>query len=384
MSTPTLSQSSPQCGNNSANESLSYLDNAISRLTDKCKKPKRNRSAFILFSIDVRKNLKLKGLNNLNPNDRFVEIARLWKIATEEEKSIYEEIAQKEKDKYASDLGKFCKDFPSEPIQRPRNHIKKPCNAYGLYLKDMKEGIKRNNPKLRMCQVLQIVGERWRSLPANEKRIYERLAEEGRRNFKVEVTKQKSTTKKIKLGNRQGRVVTRQEEDQDYFESDQENLVCSDQIYQFDSGVDEYEENSDKFYASNNRTSMNQRSYPLNMDPTKAMNCENIGSGALKNMDFSLTLRETLNGDGLDFLSNAFKLPNDGSSQGMDFALRGLLNKVDKLKQHIELQLKVISKRAAREGTRRSTSFEDRGTKYDDSHHSEIISQASISKKEEL
>lgn len=172
------------------------LLDAISAYTDKRKKPKRNRSAFILFSIDLRTKIQNKELEDLNPNDKFVKIAEMWKGITDEERKIYEERARKEKERYTVELNDFCKIFPSEPIQRPRNHIKKPCNAYGFYLRAMKEEIRKEHPKMRMCEVLRVVSEKWKILTPDDKQIYEKKAEAGRKNFKVQMNKQLQTQKK--------------------------------------------------------------------------------------------------------------------------------------------------------------------------------------------
>jgi len=172
------------------------LIDAISNYTDRRKKPKRNRSAFILFSIDLRTKIKNKELEDLNPNDKFVKIAEMWKEISDEERKIYEERARKEKERYTVELNDFCKIFPSEPIQRPRNHIKKPCNAYGFYLRAMKEEIRKEHPKMRMCEVLRVVSEKWKNLTPDDKQIYEKKAEAGRKNFKVQMNKQLQTQKK--------------------------------------------------------------------------------------------------------------------------------------------------------------------------------------------
>lgn len=198
---------------------------AISTYTDKKKKPKRNRSAFILFSIDIRNKQNVKALDELNPNDKFVKIAQLWKEADEETRQLYEQKAKQEKVKYASELSDFCKTFPSEPIQRPRNYIKKPCNAYGYFLKDMKEEIRKQNPEMRMCEVLRIVGERWKLLSAENKEKYELQAEASKKNFKEEVTKQMEAIKKVKTDN--GAVIIPQGKNNSPVKV-QESLVCKD------------------------------------------------------------------------------------------------------------------------------------------------------------
>jgi len=171
------------------------IDKLLSE-TPKRRKPKRNRSAFILFSIDLRTKIKNKELEDLNPNDKFVKIAEMWKSISDEERKIYEERARKEKERYTVELNDFCKIYPSEPIQRPRNHIKKPCNAYGFYLRAMKEEIRKEHPKMRMCEVLRVVSEKWKNLTPEDKQIYEKKAEAGRKNFKVQMNKQLQIQKK--------------------------------------------------------------------------------------------------------------------------------------------------------------------------------------------
>ncbi len=200
---------------------------AISAYTDKRKKPKRNRSAFILFSIDIREKLKPKELDELNPNDKFVRIAQLWKEISESERKVYEQRAKEEKERYTNELTDFCKIFPSEPIQRPRNHIKKPCNAYGYYLKDIKESIRAEKPELRMCEVLRIVGERWKKLSPEDKLVFEERAEASRKIFKAEVSKQMEATKKIKLSNGTSPIVQKIKSPESAT-TIEEDLVCKD------------------------------------------------------------------------------------------------------------------------------------------------------------
>jgi len=210
--------------NKEASELPNAIIEAISNYTDKRKKPKRNRSAFILFSIDIREKLKPKELEELNPNDKFVRIAQLWKELTDSERKVYEEKAKQEKERYTNELSDFCRIFPSEPIQRPRNHIKKPCNAYGYYLKEIKESIRKEKPELRMCEVLRIVGERWKKLSAEEKQRFEKQAEASRKIFKAEVSKQMEAVKKVKFSNGSSPVQKSPEAHQ----IDMDDLVCKD------------------------------------------------------------------------------------------------------------------------------------------------------------
>jgi len=233
MSNTQINQSQMQSPTEFSKDSSlpNALLEAISAYTDKRKKPKRNRSAFILFSIDIREKIKPKELDELNPNDKFVRIAQLWKEISEEERKVYEQRAKQEKERYTNELTDFCKIFPSEPIQRPRNHIKKPCNAYGYYLKDIKESIRKENPELRMCEVLRIVGERWKKLSPEDKIVFEERAEASRKIFKAEVSKQMEATKKLKLSNGSSPVVIQNKihsPESIATAIEEEDLVCKD------------------------------------------------------------------------------------------------------------------------------------------------------------
>ena len=200
ISSSASSQASSQsqiCSRDPAiNGSPNSVVDAITVFADREKKPKRNRSAFILFSIDIRRKLKSRVPDHINPNDIFVEIAKLWKEASQEEKKLYRDRAKQEKEIYMSKLREFCEKFPTEPIQRPRNRPKKPCNGYGLFFKEILENVRRENPGVRMCEVLKKVSIRWRDLPADDRYAYEKEAEENMKEFKTGTISQQSTLKK--------------------------------------------------------------------------------------------------------------------------------------------------------------------------------------------
>lgn len=340
---PNLKEATPPSQPGPSKTPTAILD-AISAYTDKKKKPKRNRSAFILFSIDIRKKTQQENLDVLNPNDKFVKIAQLWKELSEEERKIYEERAKQEKERYASELSSFCKSFPTEPIQRPRNHIKKPCNAYGYYLKDVKEVIRKESPDLRMCEVLRIVGERWKKLSSEDRQKYEKKAEASRKKFKAEITKQNNASKKASVIKRE----TGSGRGKDYGSESQslenETLVCMDPILLKNEGEDKRDDSS--YYEAptpkirrveqeNIRPNVSQQQRqplmptPINTTPL----FDDISTG------HSFMLGNESMGEGSTFDTEEAHLAN----QGTLLALGNLLGKVDQLRQSILLQMRLVS-----------------------------------------
>jgi hypothetical protein len=145
---------------------------------NKKKKPKRNRSAFIIFSSEMRAKIRSEQKDKLNSNEMMVKLATMWKELPEDEKKVYFDQAEKEKVRYLLELNDFYQTFPFEVIQNKtkKNHVKKPCSAYALYLKEQKKVIKTHNPNLKMADILKVVGEKWKSLSEEERSVYQEKA----------------------------------------------------------------------------------------------------------------------------------------------------------------------------------------------------------------
>lgn len=337
---PNLKETTPPSQSAPSKTPTAILD-AISAYTDKKKKPKRNRSAFILFSIDIRKKTQQENLDILNPNDKFVKIAQLWKELSEDERKVYEERAKQEKERYASELSSFCKSFPTEPIQRPRNHIKKPCNAYGYYLKDIKEAIRKESPDLRMCEVLRIVGERWKKLNSEERQKYEKKAEASRKKFKAEITKQNNATKKASVIKKEAGTSRAKDTGNESQSLENETLVCMDPILLSEDKKEDssyYEAPTPKIRRVEQEnirpnTSQQQRQplmpTPINTTPL----FDDVSTGQ------SFMLGNDSLGEGSTFDTEEVHLAN----QGTLLALGNLLGKVEQLKQSILMQIRLVS-----------------------------------------
>jgi len=155
----------------------------------KKKKPKRNRSAFIIFSSTKRAELKSLCDDQLNSNEMMVKLAELWRDLPEDEKRFFHEEAELEKSRYLKDLDQFYQSNPNEIIQNKtkKNHVKKPCSAYALYLKDAKKTIKNDNPSLKMADILKVVAQKWRELNETQRSVYQQRALEEKELTKAKM-----------------------------------------------------------------------------------------------------------------------------------------------------------------------------------------------------
>lgn len=155
--------------------SKSKLDKAQAK---RLKMPKRNRSAYFLFSMDTRAKLKAESKDQqLTPLELQAKVSQYWKELTPSQKKVYETRAKQEKIEYLVAVDKFYSNLTPETLERSKvDRPKKPCSAYAHFVRDVKNELKRENPKLIMQEILHIVSDKWKNLPEAERFKYEEKA----------------------------------------------------------------------------------------------------------------------------------------------------------------------------------------------------------------
>jgi len=159
--------------------SLSFMNkNKLDKAQAKrLKMPKRNRSAYFLFSMDIRAKLKAEKNKNLTPLETQALVSKYWKNLSFDEKEKYEQKAKEEKLEYLVAIDKFYSNLTPETIEKSKtNKPKKPCSAYAHFVRDIKTDLKKENPRLIMQEVLHIVSEKWKNLDDKTRAIYEEKA----------------------------------------------------------------------------------------------------------------------------------------------------------------------------------------------------------------
>jgi hypothetical protein len=86
--------------------------------------PKRATTAYFYFTADMRERVKEE-----NPGLKVTEIAKVigakWKALTEEEKQKYNDMADKDKDRYAQEKATWDEDHPDEAKPSPKKRAPK-------------------------------------------------------------------------------------------------------------------------------------------------------------------------------------------------------------------------------------------------------------------
>jgi len=176
-----------------------FSPNQVLIKKDKLKKPKRNKSAFILFSSEKRKELKKESNGQINSNEMMVMLANLWKDLDVKDKEKYFVQAETDKERYLKELNNYLENCPDGVIKNKtkKNHVRKPCSSYAIFVKEMKEVVRKERPELKMADILKIIAERWKGLNEEDKVIYQEKSRKDKEFVKAKLDEQ-STKEQIK------------------------------------------------------------------------------------------------------------------------------------------------------------------------------------------
>jgi hypothetical protein len=186
------------------------------RSTDKLKdpnKPKRGRSAYILFCADERPVAKA-ALDGAAPTEVTTELGRRWKLLKESTKPTdkkrhqkYEEAAAVDKQRYDDEMVNYVPPSDEELVllaankpKRGRKSTKKPTeegkpkrgrSAYIFYCRDNRPIVKEEMDDAKATEVTTELGRRWTLLrdaggPEHEK--YVKLATDDKVRYESEMT----------------------------------------------------------------------------------------------------------------------------------------------------------------------------------------------------
>ena len=139
-------------------------------------KPKKNIAAYLLFSNKMRILFKQDN-TELAPNEAMKRIAKLWKEIKPEEKSIYQDLARKDKERYLQEKKDFLLAHPSETLvnRTKKNHVRKPCSGYGFFVKKKSPQVREENPNLEAGDILKKIAKEWKNLSEQQRNVYKEM-----------------------------------------------------------------------------------------------------------------------------------------------------------------------------------------------------------------
>lgn len=123
------------------------------------KKPKRGRSAWILYGQDERKTIK-EEFPDMKQKEVLTEISKRWKSLSDKEKEKYNELAKKDTERYNNDMKTYS--IGKDEV---------PTTAYQAFCKENRLGIMNGNPDLVSKQdVTKELRKMWNKLNVDEKK----------------------------------------------------------------------------------------------------------------------------------------------------------------------------------------------------------------------
>lgn len=139
--------------------------------------PKRAKSNYILFCEVNRPKLKSKN-PTFSAKELIIECGKAWKSSSEKEKEKFRGLAQKDKERYQSEMDKYTPAEPSSSSEKEPKE-KRPLTAYLCYYNAVRKTIAAEMPGQSSKEVTKAVGARWKSLTDAEKQKYSDLAKSG-------------------------------------------------------------------------------------------------------------------------------------------------------------------------------------------------------------
>lgn len=147
--------------------------------------PKKWKTSYIFFCSEQRELLR-----NQNQKYKTTEItsklADMWKKLSPSERVKYEELSNKDKERYNEE--KTTYSSPEEFKKKEKPLIKRPTTSYMYFCMDERVNIKNENPTMSAKEITSQLGKRWRILTEEQKKPYI----ERQNNDKLRYSTQKS------------------------------------------------------------------------------------------------------------------------------------------------------------------------------------------------
>ena len=153
-------------------------------------KPKKNKSAFLLFSDNMRLIFKQNDIN-LPSNQAMKKLAQLWHEIDPNEKKKFEDLAHEDKERYLRQKDEFLLSHPGETLgnRTKKNHVRKPWSAYDFFVHEKFPHSREENPTLETGDIIKIISKQWRSLFKQERSVYEERAARDKKERMMDLKK---------------------------------------------------------------------------------------------------------------------------------------------------------------------------------------------------
>jgi len=164
-------------------------------------RPKRNMSAFFLYSNANRQRVKEE-----NPEAKFGDIAKLlsteFKAVSPYEKTKWDQLAAEDKERYQREMEDYeppsesDSDSDSDAPRRTKkkkkkkkdpNAPKRNQSSFFLYSNATRNDVKQANPEAKFGQIAQIISRHFKALPEEERAYWDERAAQDKERYQREM-----------------------------------------------------------------------------------------------------------------------------------------------------------------------------------------------------
>lgn len=160
-------------------------------------KPKRNMSAFFLYSNANRARIKEE-----NPGIKFGRVAQLlseeFKQISPSERAKWDAEALRDKERYAREMENYTPpsdledDGPKKKKKKDPNAPKRNMSAFFLYSNDVRATVKEENPEAKFGDIAKIISRQYKELTEKELAKYQKLAAEDKERYQRQMAAYKA------------------------------------------------------------------------------------------------------------------------------------------------------------------------------------------------
>lgn len=137
------------------------------------------KSAWIFFCLKNRKRV-LEDHPETPFGDICKKLSPMWKALSTTERQPYLEMYRRDKERHSAAMASMTKDDKKAYRLYKRNRRKKrtgmpkrAMSAYMFFVNVSRDSVKKSSPGASFTDVARILGQRWRSLDAEAKRVYQ-------------------------------------------------------------------------------------------------------------------------------------------------------------------------------------------------------------------
>jgi len=174
--------------------------------------PKAPLTSYFLFTAEQR--LKVKAENPALPVTEIAKIlGQRWKEIDPETKERYTKMAEDGKKKYDIEMAAYKENnvglapvndkssqgkkssknvpksvaSPASKTKKDPNAPKLPSTAWFLFSADERAKVKAEDPSLSFGDIAKLIGQRWKEVDSEDKKRYEKMAEEGKKKYDIDM-----------------------------------------------------------------------------------------------------------------------------------------------------------------------------------------------------